>query len=132
ASPRVTTLLVGLFAGLALVITAIGIAGVVSFSVSQRVTEIGVRMALGAKPSSVMRLVFRQGMAPVVVGLVLGLGGALALTRLMERLLFGIHSTDTVTFVAVPFLLAVVAAAACFAPSRRAASIDPMVALRAE
>src|SRR2546430_16484529 len=84
------SMLVGLFAVLALVITAIGIAGVVSFSVTQRVREIGVRMALGAKPSEVMNLVLRQGMAPVAVGLLFGLAGALALTRLMERLLFGI------------------------------------------
>src|SRR5262249_42948098 len=132
ASPRLTTLLVGLFAALALVITAIGIAGVVSFYVSQRVTEIGVRMALGAQPSNVMRLVLRQGMAPVAIGLALGLGGALALTRVMERLLYGIHGADAATFVAVPVVLATVAAAACFTPSRRAASIDPIVALRAE
>jgi putative ABC transport system permease protein len=131
ASPKLTMMLVGLFAALALVITAIGIAGVVSFSVSQRVTEIGVRMALGAGPTSVMGLVLRQGMTPVVVGLALGLAGALALTRVMERLLFGIHGTDAVTFAAVPLLLAGVAIAACVAPSRRAASIDPIVALRA-
>jgi ABC-type antimicrobial peptide transport system permease subunit len=132
APPRLTALLVTLFAAVALVITAAGIAGVVSFLVNQRTTEIGVRMALGAPRSSVVRMILGQGLGPVAAGLVLGIGGALMLTRVVTRLLFAVEPTDPPTYVAVAITLAVVAALACLAPARRAAAIDPMRALRAD
>jgi ABC-type antimicrobial peptide transport system permease subunit len=113
-------------------ITAAGIAGVVSFLVNQRTTEIGVRMALGASRSSVVRMILGQGLGPVAAGLVLGIGGALILTRVVTRLLFAVEPTDPPTYVAVAITLAVVAALACLAPARRAATIDPMRALRAD
>ena len=132
APPRLTAMLVTLFAAVALVITAAGIAGVVSFLVNQRTTEIGVRMALGASRPAVVRMIVGQSLGPVVAGLVLGLGGALMLTRVVTRLLFAVEPTDPPTYVAVAIMLAVVAALACLAPARRAATIDPMRALRAE
>ena len=132
APPRLTALLVTLFAAVALIVTAAGIAGVVSFSVNQRTTEIGVRMALGAPRSSVVRMIVRQGLKPVTIGLACGLGGALLLTRVVARLLFAVEPTDPITYAAVITLLAAVAALACLAPARRAAAIDPMQALRAD
>jgi predicted permease len=131
ASPRLTMLLVTLFALVALVITAAGIAGVVSFSVNQRTTEIGVRMALGARRASVVRMIVRQGLTPVALGLAVGGGGAVLLTRLLTKLLFSIEPTDPLTFAVVIAALAAVAALACLAPARRAAAIDPTQALRA-
>jgi putative ABC transport system permease protein len=121
-----------MFAAVAPVITAAGIAGVVSFLVNQRTTEIAVRMALGAPRSSVVRMILGQGLGPVAAGLVLGIGGALMLTRVVTRLLFAVEPTDPPTYVAVAITLAVVAALACLAPARRAAAIDPMRALRAD
>jgi ABC-type antimicrobial peptide transport system permease subunit len=132
APPRLTAMLVTLFAAVALIVTAAGIAGVVSFSVNQRTTEIGVRMALGAPRSSVVRMILRQGLTPVTVGLAVGLVGALTLTRVAARLLFAIEPTDPVTYAAVVAMLAAVAALACLVPARRAAAIDPMRALRAD
>jgi predicted permease len=132
APPRLTALLVTLFAGVALVITAAGIAGVVSFSVNQRTTEIGVRMALGAPRSSVVRMIVRQGLTPVTIGLASGLAVALMMTRAVARLLFAVEPTDPITYAAVIAVLAAVAALACLAPARRAAAIDPMRALRME
>ena len=132
APPRLTAMLVTLFAGVALIITAAGIAGVVSFSVNQRTTEIGVRMALGAPRSSVVRMIVRQGLTPVTLGLACGLAGALLMTRVVARLLFAVEPTDPVTYAAVIATLAAVAALACLVPARRAAAIDPMRALRAE
>jgi putative ABC transport system permease protein len=132
ASPRLTALLLGLFAALALVISATGIAGVIGFSVSQRTNEIGVRMALGARQSSVLWLVLRQGMTLVGIGLALGLVGSFALTRLMTGLLFGVGATDPLTFVGVAGALAAVAATATLIPAGKATAIDPMVALRSE
>ena len=130
-SPRLTTMLVTLFAVVALVITAAGIAGVVSFSVNQRTMEIGVRMALGARRSSVVAMIVRQGLMPVTIGLAAGVAGAVLLTRLLARLLFAIDPTDPPTFAFVLVVLALVATLACLAPARRAAAIDPMQALRA-
>jgi putative ABC transport system permease protein len=130
-SRRLTMMLVTLFAIVALIITAAGIGGVVSFSVNQRTTEIGVRMALGAPRSAVVGMIMRQGLTPVVVGLALGILGADALTRLVVRLLFEVHPNDPPTYTIVLVLLVVIAALACLAPARRAASIDPMDALRA-
>ena len=130
-SPRLTAILLGLFAGLALVITAAGLAGVVAFSVSQRTQEFGVRMALGADRRALFGLVVRQGLWLVVIGLSIGTAGALVMTRTMTALLFGVEPTDALTFLSVALVLMAVAAAACLIPARRAAAVDPMVALRA-
>jgi putative ABC transport system permease protein len=132
APPRLTAMLVTLFAAVALIITAAGIAGVVAFSVNQRTTEIGVRMALGAPRSSVVRMIVRQGLTPVTVGLGFGLAGALAMTRIVAGLLFAVEPTDPITYAAVVGVLATTAAIACLVPARRAAAIDPMRALRAD
>ncbi len=132
ASPRLTTILLALFAGLALLITLAGIVGVLSLSVSQRTNEIGIRMALGASPGRISRMVMGQGLFLVMVGLALGIAGSLALSRLMSTLLFGIEPTDPFTFTAVAAVSIAVAALACFWPAQRATRIDPMTALRAE
>jgi ABC-type antimicrobial peptide transport system permease subunit len=132
ASPRLTAILLAMFAGLALVITAAGIAGVMALSVSQRTHELGVRLALGASPSRVLGMVMRQGMSYVLAGLSIGIAGALLLGRLMSSLLFAVEPTDPLTFLAVSVALIAVAAAACFLPARRVTSIDPMLALRSE
>jgi len=130
ASPRVTAMLLGVFALVALLITAAGIGGVLALSVSQRTVEIGVRMAMGARRDEVMAMILRQGLGLVLAGLALGVVGAFALSRMLDRLLFGIPPTDPVTYAAVAALLLLVAAAACLLPARRAASVDPLVALR--
>ena len=130
APSRLTTTLLGVFAILALVITAAGIAGILAFSVSQRTHEIGIRMALGAVPGDVRFMILRQAARLVIPGLALGLMGALVLTRVLTGLLFGVEPTDPATFVAVSLLLLGVAAVACFVPARRATEIHPMVALR--
>ena len=130
ASPRLTASLLAMFAMLALLITGAGLAGVVAFSVSQRTQEIGVRMALGAERSEVLSMVLGEGMRLVLAGLVLGVAGALAATRLMSGLLYGVEATDPVTFLAVSAVLVTVAVAACLVPARRATTVDPMVALR--
>ena len=132
AQPRVNTVLLGAFAGIALLLAAVGIYGVTAYGVAQRTREIGVRMALGARPRDVLGLVVRQGMLPVAVGTVVGLLAALAGTRVMRGLLFGIEATDPLTFTAIPALLALVALAASILPARRAARVDPMVALKEE
>jgi putative ABC transport system permease protein len=119
-----------LFAGLALLITAAGIGGVIGFFVNQRRHEIGIRMALGAKRMTVLWMVLREGMLIIAVGIVLGLAGAFGLGRLMKGLLFGIRPTDPTTFISVVAVLTAVAASACFVPAHRAASIDPSLALR--
>jgi putative ABC transport system permease protein len=129
-SPRLTATLLAVFGLLALVITAAGIAGVIAFSVNQRTQEFGIRMALGARRASVLRLVLTQGLQLVFIGLAIGLAGALVLTRLLTTLLFGVAPTDAFTFVAVAAVLVAVAALACFVPAQRAASVDPMIALR--
>jgi putative ABC transport system permease protein len=127
---RFNMLLLAIFAATALVMAAVGIYGVLAYAVSRRTQEIGIRMALGAQTRDVLRLIGREGFVLVVVGIGIGLAGALALTRLMRSLLFGVSPTDATTFAAVPALLAAVALAACYLPARRAARVDPTVALR--
>jgi putative ABC transport system permease protein len=132
AQPRFNLVLLGLFGGLALLLSAAGIYGVMAYGVAQRTNEIGLRLALGAQTRDVMNLILKQGLRLISVGLVLGLTAALALTRLMKSLLFGVNATDTVTFAAVTLLLLVVALLACWIPARRAIKVDPVVALRTE
>ena len=127
---RFNMLLLAIFAATALVMAAVGIYGVLAYAVSRRTQEIGIRMALGAQTRDVLRLIGREGFVLVLIGIAIGLAGALALTRLMSSLLFGVSPTDATTFAAVPAVLAVVALAACYLPARRAARVDPTVALR--
>ncbi|MEY2483703.1 MAG: putative transport system permease protein [Verrucomicrobiota bacterium] len=126
---RFSMFLLGLFASLALILAAVGIYGVIAQSVSQRTHEIGIRMALGAQARDVLKLVVRQGMSLTVVGIVVGLAGAFALTRLLANLLFGVGATDPTTFLWIPLLLASVSFLACYIPARRAAKLNPLVAL---
>jgi len=124
--------LLGLFAALALVLASVGIYGVISFAVSQRTREIGVRMALGAHPRDVLRLILGEGLKLVLAGVVLGIIAALAMTRLLSTLIYGVSATDPLIFLSVVTLLVAVALAACFIPARRAMRVDPIVALRYE
>ena len=129
---RFNAMLFSVFAALALVLAATGVYGVLSYSVSQRTHEVGIRMALGAGRRDVLRLFLGQGMRLVLLGLVLGLGGAFALTRLMSSLLFGVSTTDTTTFLIVAGVLMVVGVFACYWPARRATKVDPLIALRSQ
>jgi len=129
---RFHLVILGIFASVALVLAVIGIYGVVSYSVTQRTHEIGIRAALGANSGNIMGLVMRSGMAPVVLGLVIGLAGTFGLTRFVSSLLFGVEEHDPITIAAVALILATVALIACYIPARRAAKVDPMVALRCE
>ena len=129
---RFNAMLLAIFASLALVLASVGIYGVMAYSVTQRTHEIGIRLALGAESSDVIKLVVGRAMALVVAGVMIGLAGALALTRLMTSLLYGVSATDTVTFAVVSVLLVVVALLASYIPARRATKVDPMIALRCE
>jgi putative ABC transport system permease protein len=132
AQRRFNALLLGLFAGLAVVLSAVGLYGVVSYSVGQRMHEFGVRMALGAESIDVMRMALVEGLTLVLIGLGLGLAGALALTRFLSSLLYGVKSSDPITFIVVSAVLTGVALFACYIPARRAAKVHPMEALRYE
>jgi len=132
AANRLRTTLLGVFAGIALLLAAIGIYGVFSYSVAQRTHEMGVRLALGASRRNILGLVIGNGMVWAGVGLAIGVGGALALTRLMQTLLFGVGATDSATLVSMAVLLVAVALVACYVPARRATAVDPLIALREE
>jgi putative ABC transport system permease protein len=132
ALPRFRSLLMAAFAAAALLLSAIGIYGVIAYSVTQRTQEIGVRMALGATSAGVVRMVLRQGGQLALVGIVLGLAGAAGLTRFLEKMLFGIDPSDAVTFGAAVLVIGAVAIVACTVPALRAARVDPVTALRNE
>jgi putative ABC transport system permease protein len=132
SEPRFYVLLLGVFAAIAVTLAAVGIYGVLSYAVARRTHEIGVRLALGAGRTEVFRLVVTQGMRLAALGGVVGLAAALALTRFLRRMLYGIQPTDPASFALVTFILAAIALAACWIPARRAARVDPMSALRTE
>jgi putative ABC transport system permease protein len=132
APARLRTALLAMFAGIALLLAAVGIYGVVSYSVAQRAREMAIRLALGAAPGDLLKLVVGKTMLIVLVGLALGAGAALALTRVLASLLYDTSPTDRVTFVGMPLLLLLVALLASYLPARRATKIDPMISLRFE
>jgi putative ABC transport system permease protein len=132
SSQRFSLLLLGAFALLALILAAIGIYSVLSYSVRRRVQEIGIRLALGASLSDVLRMVIFEGLRPTLLGVAIGIAGAVALARVMSNLIYGVKTTDPLTFVSVAFLLGMVALGASIIPAYRAAKVDPLVALRYE
>jgi putative ABC transport system permease protein len=129
---RMTILLLGMFAGVALLLATVGIYGVVAYSVAQRTQEVGIRRALGAQHADILRLILGQGLGMVLAGIALGMFGAFALTRVMKNLLFHVNATDPAIFAGIALLFVIVALAGGYVPARRAACIDPMAALRAE
>jgi putative ABC transport system permease protein len=129
---RFNMFLLGLFAIVAMILTTVGVYGVMNYSVAQRTQEIGIRMALGAQPGEVRALILKQGLTLSLVGLGVGLIGCFAVTRLMSSLLYGVSATDPVTFAVVALFLAAVAIAACYIPARKATRVDPIIALRYE
>jgi ABC-type antimicrobial peptide transport system permease subunit len=132
ARPRLLTILLGLFGVMGLVLGALGLYGVLAYLVNQRTREIGVRLALGAQPREILRMVLNRGLALASIGVALGVAGALALTRVMQGVLFGVTATDPLTFGGVATILLVVAAVASIIPAWRATRVDPLEALRAE
>jgi putative ABC transport system permease protein len=132
AQPRFRTWLIGIFAGLALMLAAVGIYGVMSYSVTQRTSEIGIRITLGAQPVDVFRIVLGEGLRFALIGVAVGVAGGLVLIRLLSTFLYGVSATDPLTFFGVAILLIAVSVAACFFPARRATRVDPIVALRYE
>jgi putative ABC transport system permease protein len=129
---KFTMLLLSIFAGAALLLAAIGLYGVISYSVAQRTRELGIRIALGAQRGDVLRLILRQGMTLVAAGVIFGIAASLGLTRLMGTFLYGISANDPITFFALSTALVFVAFIACWLPARRASIVDPIVALHAE
>jgi ABC-type antimicrobial peptide transport system permease subunit len=132
AAKRFAMVLLGVFAALAVLLSSIGIYGVISYVVGQRTHEIGIRMALGAERGSVLRMILQQAGEMVLLGVVVGLAAALALTRLMASMLFEVSAHDPLTFLGVAVLLGAVALTACYLPARRATRVDPIIALRYE
>ncbi len=132
ALPRFLMVLIGLFAALGLLLAAVGIYGVISYSVAARVSEIGIRIALGARSGNVVWMVLRQGLHLAVLGVAIGLAGAFALRKLIEGMLFGVTATDVLTYAIITAVLIVIAMVACYLPARRASRVDPIIALRAE
>jgi ABC-type antimicrobial peptide transport system permease subunit len=127
---RFNMFLLGLFAAIAILLTMVGVYGVMNYAVTQRTQEIGIRMALGAQPGQVRSLILKQGIVLSAAGLVFGLGGALAVMRLMSSLLFGVSTTDPVIFIAVAVALGIISLLACYLPARKATKVDPIIALR--
>ncbi len=132
AQPRFRTWLIGIFAALALLLAAVGIYGVMSYSVTQRTNEIGIRVTLGAQPGDVFRTVVGEGLRFALLGVAIGITAGLVLTRLLASFLYGISASDPTTFIAVAIILVAVSAAASFFPARRATRVDPIIALRYE
>src|SRR5262245_6388754 len=130
AARRFNAQLLAIFAGLALLLAGVGVYGVMNYSVAQRTRELGVRMALGASRGDVLRLVIRQGMTLTIIGIAIGLGTAFLLTRALKGMLFGVSATDPLTFTLIAALNVRMALLACYIPARRAAKVDPMIALR--
>jgi len=125
-------MLIGIFATLAVTLAVVGLYAVVSYSVAERIHEMGLRLALGARPSNLVALVLGEGLRLVIIGIVVGVAAALLLTRFLEALLFGVEARDTATFIAAPAILFAAALLGCLAPARRAMRVDPAIALRAE
>jgi len=132
AGERLNLTLFSIFAGIALLLAIVGIYGVMSYTVTQRTHEIGIRMAIGAQQRDVFKMIMGQGMMLALIGIVIGLVGAFALTRLMSTMLFGVTATDPATFAAIAILLTLVALLACYLPGRRATKVDPVISLRYE
>jgi ABC-type antimicrobial peptide transport system permease subunit len=132
AGDKFRTTLLAVFAGLALVLAAVGIYGVMTYAVGRRSREIGIRLALGARAAEIYRLVLREGLGVAGLGIGIGLLASIALTHVVSKLLFEVSATDAATFIAVPVLLLAIAALACFVPARRAAKVDPSVTMRAD
>ena len=132
ALPRFRTFLLGSFAGVAMLLATIGIYGVMAYTVSRRTNEIGIRMAMGAEPANILRLIVGESMTLALMGASLGLGGAYAVTRVMKGLLFGVTSTDPLTFAGVTLLLCLAALFAAYVPAHRASRLDPLVAIKYE